>query len=197
LKARGLITTPSHILLAAGNEFSQKTCFVHEMWQTDFTYFKILGWGWYYLSTVLDDHSRYIVHWELCKTMKTQDVQRTITRAKADGSAIRDLAKIERQDLLILDDFGIQPFDQTSRASLLEIIEDRHGKRPTIITSQLPIKQWHEVIGEKTVANAILDIIINKTQRIELKGESLRKKWNKKQKTTTNKINLFDAAYGP
>jgi transposase InsO family protein len=81
LKARGLITTPSHILLAAGNEFSQKTCFVHEMWQTDFTYFKILGWGWYYLSTVLDDHSRYIVHWELCKTMKTEDVQRTITRA--------------------------------------------------------------------------------------------------------------------
>lgn len=81
LRARGLITTPSQILLAAGNEFSQKTCFVHEMWQTDFTYFKILGWGWYYLSTVLDDHSRYIVHWELCKTMKTEDVQRTITRA--------------------------------------------------------------------------------------------------------------------
>lgn len=81
LKAQGLITTPSHILLAAGNEFSQKTCFVHEMWQTDFTYFKILGWGWYYLSTVLDDHSRCIVHWELCKTMKTEDVQRTISRA--------------------------------------------------------------------------------------------------------------------
>jgi transposase InsO family protein len=67
LKARGLITSPSHILLAAGNEFSQKTFFVHEMWQTDFTYFKILGWGWYYLSTVLDDYSRFIVHWELCK----------------------------------------------------------------------------------------------------------------------------------
>lgn len=100
--------------------------------------------------------------------------------AKADGSAIRDLAKIERQDLLILDDFGIQPFDQTSRAALLEIIEDRHGKRSTIITSQLPIKQWYEVIGEKTVADAILDRIINNTQRIELKGESLRRKWNKK-----------------
>lgn len=81
LKARGLITSPSHILLAAGNEFSQKTCFVHEMWQTDFTYFKILGWGWYYLSTVLDDYSRFIVHWELCKTMKTEDVQRTVNRA--------------------------------------------------------------------------------------------------------------------
>jgi transposase-like protein len=81
LKAKGLITSPSHILLAAGNEFSHKTCFVHEMWQTDFTYFKILGWGWYYLSTVLDDYSRFIVHWELCKTMKTEDVQRTVNRA--------------------------------------------------------------------------------------------------------------------
>lgn len=81
LKARGLITSPSHILLAAGNEFSQKTCFVHEMWQTDFTYFKILGWGWYYLSTILDDYSRFIVHWELCKTMKTEDVQRTVNMA--------------------------------------------------------------------------------------------------------------------
>lgn len=100
--------------------------------------------------------------------------------AKADGSAIRDLAKIERQDLLILDDFGIQPFDQQSRTCLLEIIEDRHGKRSTIITSQLPIKQWYEVIGEKTVADAILDRILNNSQRIELKGESLRKKLNNK-----------------
>ena len=81
LKARGLITSPSHILLSAGNEFKNKTCFVNEMWQTDFTYFKILGWGWYYLSTILDDYSCFIVHWELCKTMKTEDVQRTINRA--------------------------------------------------------------------------------------------------------------------
>jgi DNA replication protein DnaC len=103
--------------------------------------------------------------------------------AKADGSAIRDLAKIERQDLLILDDFGIQPFDQNSRASLLEIIEDRHGKRSTIITSQLPVKQWYEVIGETTVADAILDRILNNAQRIELKGESLRRKWSKKTET--------------
>ena len=100
--------------------------------------------------------------------------------AKADSSAIRDMAKIERQDLLILDDFGIQPFDQGSRTTLLEIIEDRHGKRSTIFTSQLPVKQWYEVIGEKTVADAILDRIVNNAQRIELKGESLRKKWNKK-----------------
>lgn len=81
LKARGLITSPAHILLAAGNEFSKKTMFVHEMWQTDFTYFKILGWGWYYLSTIIDDYSRYIVHWELCETMKAEDVQSTIHNA--------------------------------------------------------------------------------------------------------------------
>ena len=81
LKARGLITAPSHILLSAADEFTNKTGFVHQMWQTDFTYFKILGWGWYYLSTVLDDFSRYIVHWELCEGMKVQDVKRTVDRA--------------------------------------------------------------------------------------------------------------------
>lgn len=81
LKARGLITTPDHIFLSAGDEFKNKTRFVHEMWQTDFTYFKILGWGWYYLSTVLDDYSRYIVHWELCEGMKVEDVKRTVDRA--------------------------------------------------------------------------------------------------------------------
>jgi transposase InsO family protein/transposase-like protein len=81
LKKRGLITAPSHILLSAGNEFKDKTNFVHEMWQTDFTYFKIIGWGWYYLSTVLDDYSRYIVHHELCKNMKVNDVKRTVDSA--------------------------------------------------------------------------------------------------------------------
>lgn len=86
LKQRGLITAPSHILISAVNEFKDKTNFVHEMWQTDFTYFKIVGWGWYYLSTVIDDFGRYIVHWELCENMKKEDVQRTIDRAmeKAD-----------------------------------------------------------------------------------------------------------------
>jgi DNA replication protein DnaC len=106
--------------------------------------------------------------------------------SKADGSSIKELMKIERQDLLILDDFGIQPFDQASRTSLLEIIEDRHGKRSTIITSQLPVKQWHDVIGEKTIADAVLDRIVHNAARIELKGESLRKKWGKKEETNIN-----------
>ncbi len=96
--------------------------------------------------------------------------------AKADGSYIRELAKIEKQDLLILDDFGMQPLDAPSRATLMEIIEDRHGKSSLIVTSQLPVKQWYEVIGEKTVADAILDRIVHVAQRIELKGDSLRKR---------------------
>jgi putative transposase len=75
-----------HRFLSASDEFHTKTCFVNEMWQTDFTYFKIIGWGWYYLSTVIDDYSRYIVHWELCKSMNAEDVKRTVDRAmKAVG----------------------------------------------------------------------------------------------------------------
>ncbi len=81
LKQRGLITAPSHILISASDEFKDKTSFVHQMWQTDFTYFKIVGWGYYYLSTVLDDYSRYIIHWELCSSMKADDVKRTIDQA--------------------------------------------------------------------------------------------------------------------
>ena len=100
--------------------------------------------------------------------------------AKADGSAIKEMARIERQDLLIIDDFGIQPFDHPSRLTLLEIIEDRHGKRSTIFTSQVPVKQWHDIIGEKTVADAVLDRIVHNAHRVVLTGESLRRKWNKK-----------------
>jgi DNA replication protein DnaC len=96
--------------------------------------------------------------------------------AKADGSYVKEIGKIERQQLLILDDFGIQPFDAQSRAALMEIIEDRHGKTSLIITSQLPVSKWHEVIGEKTIADAILDRIVHSAHRIELKGESMRKK---------------------
>ena len=104
--------------------------------------------------------------------------------AKADGSYIKEIAKIERQNLLILDDFGIQPFDAQSRAALMEIIEDRHGKCSIIITSQVPVSKWHEVIGEKTIADAIMDRIIHEAHRMELKGESLRKKQSLDQALT-------------
>ncbi len=96
--------------------------------------------------------------------------------AKTDGSYLRELAKIEKQHLLIIDDFGIQPLDAQSRSALMEIIEDRHGKSSIIITSQIPVSKWHEVIGEQTIADAILDRIVHDAHRIEMKGESLRKK---------------------
>lgn len=101
--------------------------------------------------------------------------------AKADGSYLKEISRIEKQDLLILDDFGIQPFDNQSRALLMEIIEDRHGKRSTIVTSQIPVKAWHEIIGEKTIADAILDRLVHDAYRIDLNGESLRKKNTKNE----------------
>ncbi len=94
---------------------------------------------------------------------------------KADGSYLKEIDKIAKQDFLILDDFGLHPIDAASRLSFLEIIEDRHGKRSTLITSQLPIHKWYEVIGEQTIADAILDRLIHSAHRLELKGESLRK----------------------
>jgi transposase InsO family protein len=81
LKERGLITAPSHIILSAADEFKEKTKRINEMWQTDFTYFKIVNWGWYYLSTVLDDYSRYIISWELRPNMTSDDVKPSITKA--------------------------------------------------------------------------------------------------------------------
>lgn len=96
--------------------------------------------------------------------------------AKANSTYVKEIARIERQHLLILDDFGLQPLDNLSRQAIMEIIEDRHEKGSTIITSQLPVKQWYEVIGEQTVADAILDRIVHSAHRVELKGDSLRKK---------------------
>ncbi|MGN8072829.1 IS21-like element helper ATPase IstB [Mucilaginibacter sp. 22184] len=99
--------------------------------------------------------------------------------AKAKGTILAELKRIERVDLLILDDFGLQPFDAQSRASLLDIIEDRHQKRSTVVTSQIPVKEWYDIIGEKTIADAILDRIVHHSLRVELYGESLRRRNSK------------------
>jgi len=105
---------------------------------------------------------------------------------KADGTYIREISRIERQDLLILDDFGLLPIDNQNRSALMEIIEDRHKKASMIITSQLPVNCWHEVIGEKTIADAILDRIVHDAHRIDLKGESLRKRVKPRKIETLN-----------
>jgi len=81
LKANGLISLPSFRVMSASDKFHDQTSYPNQMWQTDFTYFKIVGWGWYYLSTILDDYSRYIVTWKLCSTMKAEDVAKTLDAA--------------------------------------------------------------------------------------------------------------------
>ena len=83
LKAHDLITSPAYVVIKAGDEFRDKTTRPNEMWQTDFTYLKVTGWGWFYLSTVLDDFSRYIVGWKLCTTMNADDVSATLDIALA------------------------------------------------------------------------------------------------------------------
>jgi len=98
--------------------------------------------------------------------------------AKADGSYLKELAKMARHQLIILDDFGLQPLDSQNRIALLELIEDRHNSGSMIVTSQLPVSKWYEIIGEKTIADAILDRLIHQSHRIELRGESMRKKRN-------------------
>ncbi len=95
--------------------------------------------------------------------------------AKAKGTISQELKKIERADLLVLDDFGIQPFDAGGRMNLMDIVEDRHGKKSTLITSQVPVKDWYDIIGEKTIADAVLDRIVHQAIRIELHGDSIRK----------------------
>jgi len=97
--------------------------------------------------------------------------------AKADGSYMKEINIIEKLDLLILDDFGLKPLENNQRIILLELLEDRHGKRSTIITSQLPVKSWYDVIGEPTIADAILDRLVHSSHRIELNGDSLREKY--------------------
>lgn len=110
--------------------------------------------------------------------------------AKADGSYLKELSKIERQHVLLIDDFGLQPLDQQSRSTLMEIIEDRHGKSSTIFTSQVPVSKWHEIIGEQTIADAILDRIVHDAHRVEMKGESLRKKRGPKNEEPIDLENL-------
>lgn len=99
-----------------------------------------------------------------------------VSNSKLDGSFIKLLNQIEKTHLLILDDFGLHPLDGQSRLAILQILEDRYGKKSVIITSQLPINKWHEYIGESTIADAIMDRLAVNAHRIDLKGESLRKK---------------------
>jgi len=95
--------------------------------------------------------------------------------SKLDGTYFRELKKLQKTDLLILDDFGLQGFDATARELLIDIIDDRFNESSTIVCSQIPVSAWYDLIEEGTIADAILDRIVNSSHRIDLKGESLRK----------------------
>ena len=94
--------------------------------------------------------------------------------ARGDGSYVRELARLAKADVIILDDWGLTPMADAERHDLLEILEDRNGLKATIVTSQLPISAWHDTIGDPTIADAILDRLVHRAHRIELKGPSLR-----------------------
>ena len=120
LKAHDLIASPAYIVIKAAEEFRDKTTAPNQLWQTDFTYFKIVGWGWYYLSTVFDDFSRFIVAWKLCATMRADDVTATLDLALA-AAGLDHMTVVHRPRLL--SDNGasyvaaIWPIGSTSRTS--------------------------------------------------------------------------------
>jgi len=99
----------------------------------------------------------------------------TLLQSKGDGSHLKTLTRLAKVQLLILDDLFLSPLSDSERKDLLEIIEDRHALASTVITSQCPTKEWHHIIGEPTLADAILDRLLNHCYKIEMKGESIRK----------------------
>lgn len=99
-----------------------------------------------------------------------------LSLAKGDGRYLKLLTGYAKMDLLVLDDYGLVELNQEQRHDLLEILEDRHGLKSTLVTSQLPVKHWHEQVGDPTLADAILDRLLHSAHRIELAGDSMRKK---------------------
>jgi DNA replication protein DnaC len=98
-----------------------------------------------------------------------------LTLARGDGRHARLLRSLGRADLLVLDDWGLEPLDAAARHDLLEILEERYGRKSTLVTSQLPVDRWHEIIGDPTYADAIMDRLVHNAHRIELTGESMRR----------------------
>ena len=108
-----------------------------------------------------------------------------IALARADGSYPKLMDRLQKTDCLAIDDFGLAPLNQIERRDLLEVIEDRTGRRATLVTSQLPLEHWHEVVGDATFADAILDRLVHHAHRIPLKGASMRRKEPKTTPTKT------------
>lgn len=132
------------------------------------------GTGKTYLACALADQAMRKGHTALY--FRAPRLLSALLLARADGSWPKFFARLERADLLVVDDWGLAPLSDGERRQFLEVIEDRHGSGAVIMASQLPVSSWHEVIGEPTIADATLDRIVHNAHRIELKGPSMRKR---------------------
>jgi transposase InsO family protein len=146
LKAHDLITSPAYIVIKAADEFKDKTNAPNQLWQTDFTYLKVIGWGWYYLSTILDDFSRYIVAWKLCATMRADDVTETLELALA--SAGLDHVTVAHRPRLLSDN-GASYISQ-DLAKWLERHDMQHTRgAPFHPQTQGKIERWHQTLKNR------------------------------------------------
>ena len=143
----------------------------------------LTGTGKSYIAQALGNRACLMQH----KTLyyNTTRLMDDVRLARTEGTYMKLLSKIEKADLLILDDFGLNSFDATVRTTLMDIVESKYDKTSIIIATQIPVKCWHELIGEGTIADAILDRLVHSSHRIELSGESMRKN---KLKTVQNNM---------
>ena len=146
LKAHDLITSPAFIVMKAASEFKDKTTAPNQLWQTDFTYLKIIGWGWYYLSTILDDFSRYIISWKLCTTMRAEDVTDTLELAlQASGC---DQAHVLHKPRLLSDNGP--SYVAGELADYLASKKMRHVRgAPFHPQTQGKIERWHQTLKNR------------------------------------------------
>ena len=146
LKAHDLITSPAFIVMKAASEFKDKTTAPNQLWQTDFTYLKVIGWGWFYLSTILDDFSRYIIAWKLCTTMGASDVEDTLNLA-LEASGL-DEANVVHRPRLLSDNGPCYISGQ-----LAEYLEDKgmlHTRgAPYHPQTQGKIERWHQTLKNR------------------------------------------------
>ena len=150
LKARDLITSPAYILMQASDRFQNPSRRVNELWQTDFTYFKIVGWGWYYLSTVLDDYSRFIVSWRLCTSMSAGDVTDTLDDAL--NFAGLDEVRVRHKPRLLSDNGPCYVSGELS--DYLKERGMRHTRgRPYHPQTQGKIERWHRSMKNQILLN--------------------------------------------
>ena len=146
LKAHDLITSPAFIVMKAANEFKDKTTAPNQMWQTDFTYFKITGWGWYYLSTILDDFSRYVIAWKLCTTMKTEDVTDTLEMALTASGC--DQVHVQHKPRLLSDNGS--SYISEELAEWLDEQRMSHVRgAPYHPQTQGKIERWHQTLKNR------------------------------------------------